>query len=689
MNNKLEKPLSFGVRPYLYEEETLSSYLHRIADKNGVTFKDLIQELTQSQNNRTTRRLYSGLLGGYRFDVLPIFNYDLKEISTLINKDQQEILSHSLYNLYQKFDLKEKSDVKFLRMASEIYNTKERVFCPLCIKKNRGVFKIQWQFFEADICEEHKCKLVNQCFNCKGIQDYIHSEIGNGLCSKCNEILSGEVIPITDYIMVSKAYTFRGDILFLLNPATKLCKKISKFNKNISAIVTLFYAIQLNVNPQKLDNNTFEIDAICSIVNRQYISRLIRAIAGFNNAELSFPMLSAFLNRINLSFVKFSELEVPNEYVDSIMDYIKDLSFRASSKPMCKFVLCPSYDHSDQMFEQNRVKLQEDKKTFYSPYICMGCLIQYGFNHKDKAWESIGDFPKLILRVRELILEDAYVYHIAKETSTTVNKIYQIVGFLLKHSFLNAKSTEKYSKKLTPYDEIRDIYIELDNRRGYRAIETMKKYDIDPVNFYYHFYNSEVQKRLFITKRKNERQKELSISAQKFIDQCLSSGVDITFNGFCKKFQVTRVTLKKYEVYDTIQKAKKEQVKIKKKKQEEELCDQVRYFFEENPIGLIAAKEVCESLGFSDKFIQKKFPNLNKKISELCTERRDKYYKEKTEKLKEQAKVIIIREIQNYDKFPTLTQLKKQLNLESQFYTKYQEVYEYILEIKESLLSEF
>ena len=83
------------------------------------------------------------------------------------------------------------------------------------------------------------------------------------------------------------------------------------------------------------------------------------------------------------------------------------------------------------------------------------------------------------------------------------------------------------------------------------------------------------------------------------------------------------------------------------------------------------------------------FPSLNKKISGLCEKRKEEFYRGRMEILKEQAKEIILREAQDYNSIPTIEELKRRLHLESQFYTKYREVYEYIVEIRESVLYTF
>lgn len=678
-----------GIRPFLYEGETLSSYLHRVADVNKVSYKDLVKVLTQEQKLRTSRKLYSYSSNmGYRIDILPIVNYNISALSQFINKSEREILEHSLFSLYQKLYDGDKSRIKFLIMSTDIYKTKERYFCPLCIKNNKGVFIMKWQFSGVSICEEHKCLLVNRCKKCKGIQKYIHTGIGEGLCSECNEILNGEYIPITDQNQLSESFSYLNDFYFLLEQGAEL-NLIKGIDKKSSTVIALFYVIQKKLQKDSLEKIEFNINNILSIIKRDYINKLMRFLGGMEESGVYFPTLISFLRKINMNLVAFSKVKVPSDYIETIYDYIKRTPPRLRDKPFCKFKFCP-YFNKNNMYNQVKEKVVINNTVYTSPKICKGCFIQYGFNIKSNTWQSINDIITLSIQIRDFLKRGISITDIAKQTSCSKNRVYYVIGFLLRHSLLDNKSYEKYMQKVSPYEEVKKIFEELKGRQGDKLI-SIRKYSVHPVNFYFHFFSNEVQENLFINNKRNYNLSngDLMFKANKFIEDCLETGKSITIQSFCRKYKVSKEKLKKLGVSEFIILAKEKQNIDTKLKRERLLLDKTKYFFETNPNGIFSLKKVCESIGISEREVHSKFPNVYWKISDLCNERRDIVFKDKVGNLKIQVKKLIEKEIEINGKFPSISKISKELEISSSgLYNKYQEVYLYIMEIRESVKSQ-
>lgn len=678
----LVKETYYGIRPYLNEYETLSSYLHRVADLNYESYEDIIRQVSSQTYKQFPSSLYKDR--GYRIDLLPTINFNMDILAGLLKKGKSEILHHSLFNLFYKFEPKANFDVQFVKMCSKFYNTKDRCFCPICIKDNIGVYKLHWQFLWNDICEKHNCKLVNYCFHCNAPQKYIHPGLGKGLCSNCSKTLSGEIILVRDWSVQTKCNTFMNDFHFLLSPHIESFTESCAGYKNTSIAITLLYALQTVGFKQKNNDIKFEKGIICKTMNRGTLDKIIRFICGTddNNFNINFPMLSNHLKLINMSFIDFSRILVTKEYINSIFEYVENLTTVPKEKPKCKFQFCSSYNSERMMFKQDREKIENKDGYYYSLHICMGCFIQYGYNKQKKSWEDISNIISQMMEIRNLLNEGVSPYKITEITSNTINKVYTALGFLLRHSLLGSKETEKYMKKVTSFENIKVNYNEIDRRRGNKAKEIIRKYRIHPINFYYNFFTPDVQKKVYAFKKDNNVKKLLLDQAHLFIKECLKSGEIITFKQFCKKYKVTLEELKIFGIHHTIQMAKVEQKKQLIFQKETELFEDVEAFINQNKGRVILVKEVCNYIGYSDRYMCRYFPVLYKKISELCNQRKIECFHRTITDLKAKVKQIVDEELRISGTYPKIGSIINELGLNKQFYRNYREVYEYCLELQ-------
>ncbi|MBV6685531.1 TniQ family protein [Bacillus sp. JRC01] len=660
---------AFGIRPKFYDGESLSSYLHRLADVNFVPFYGLVEELFKDDNFQID---YSG----FRLDVKPSIYLNLNKVSILIKKDKSEVLNHSLFNVYKKFDYEKNLTDLYRNMnVANIFNTKKRMFCPLCINKNKGVYKIIWQFSDVNMCDEHRCELVSECLCCNGTQKYVFTGLADGLCSECREPLKGEIKKVNELGKLSDQINKINDCYFLLSPATKLFEKIDGFDLNQSMIIKVFYAIQLKKSECKVIDK-LNSSYIFSVVESKSADFLLRTLKGTYYKYFHLSTLSTVLKRIKLSIIDFSKIIVPDKYIQSIKNLKKVIE-----EPKCNPLLCRNYNKCSRLetlFTKNKVYYTKRK-------VCRDCCVQYGYNLSNDCWEILNIIGKKSIQVKEFLFEGHSIKYISKKLSIYSNSVGHIIGYLLKQKLLDDASTEKYSKYITSFEEVKFAYKKFQTRRnGYKS--EFVNNNVHPINFYFHFYDFEIQKEFFLEQHSDTLpEQEILDKIEKYIKNCGLSGVPVTQKGFRLEFNVTRNEMLKSKVYrEMIENAKLKQQTKKRKDSHKIMINRVRHFFEVNPVRLVTTTEVCEYLGYSRGYVHYYLPMVFSEISKAALNRRNDFYKTKAYDLKRKAEEYIFKNISIYNEFPKLIDIKKELGIKLSK-ARNPEVYAHIIKLRKEL----
>ena len=672
---------SFGIRPVLYEGESLSSYLHRIATLNRLSYRDILKIICRNHKTSINKKLFSDQVS-CRIDLLPDVNYDVSILSKLIKRDKSEIFKHTLSNIYVNYNnygFKVGENIK--RFTNNIYNTENRYFCPECIKIKKGVYKLHWQVNGVEICELHNCKLETLCLNCNVEQSYIHKGLGEGLCSNCSKILRGKVTNIYSIKEQSKSTEIKEDFYYWLNSSLNPYPKINNIDTNSSIIIFLLNAVQM-VNERKSKLFFFKPDSITSVIDRATFSRMVGSLTGRKEFRISFQLLVKYLYKINISYKRFTNIDISKKYLNSINIYIKkrDMFYiKPIKKPFCKCKICPSLNNDRLMLKQNRKTITFNKVIYSSTYICMGCFMQYGYNPHNKNWENISDVISIYDEVCSLLNKNIKAKEISKIYSFSLNKVYRIIAYSLDRGILNKEVIDRYKAKITTFNEIKYIYNELDIKR--KGTKLIKEYKIHPINFYYYFYTEEIQLKIFVNSR-NSKKNTTYNQLQEYIESCLSSEINISFKEFHRLYQVERREMIILGLYEELKCAINTQKKEKRKRREKALLEQVSEFYTKNNKQTISINELVNFLGISAGCIRRTYPVVYKKCIEVSKQSKNDFFNGKIVNAKKELEQIVLKKWNSEKIFPTINEISKVLGFGSHIYSTYREVYEYYLELK-------
>lgn len=141
--------------PRPYTQETLLSYIYRVAKAHELSNLDWIFELINKD------------LG---IDLTPekvnwLSGQELKAIAEYLGIKEDEAINLTVYNYFMRYQIE---------VSNESKNTwflyKKSRFCPLCLKG--GLFQRKnWINCHSTICVEHNIFLIDKCHICKNIQN--------------------------------------------------------------------------------------------------------------------------------------------------------------------------------------------------------------------------------------------------------------------------------------------------------------------------------------------------------------------------------------------------------------------------------------------------------------------------------------------------------------------------------------
>jgi DNA-binding XRE family transcriptional regulator len=187
--------------------ESLTSYLMRLAEVNGISSIDGISALSfPLQDRRITREIAD----------YPPMSFDQLMIAGACNR---EILrTTTFFHLAVKFGRSTlpQPTSRFLSGCISQYLR----YCPICFAEQQvQYYPLFWRFLILTCCYKHKCPLLETCGHCGALIPLFTSPFKLGNCPKCQQNLKlCPVVSITDEVELEIATHFHDDIVFLLNP---------------------------------------------------------------------------------------------------------------------------------------------------------------------------------------------------------------------------------------------------------------------------------------------------------------------------------------------------------------------------------------------------------------------------------------------------------------------------------------
>lgn len=187
--------------------ETLTSYLMRLAEHNGISSVDGLSALCFShQDRRITRDIA---------DYPPVTFGDL----SMVGAWSEEILrTTTFFHLAAKFG-RSTLPQPMSRFLSGCVGQNLR-YCPVCFAEQRvRYYLLPWRFLRLTCCYKHKCRLLETCWNCDELIPLFRSPFTLGNCPRCQQSLKQCAAPsVSDEAELEASMHAYDDIVFLLTP---------------------------------------------------------------------------------------------------------------------------------------------------------------------------------------------------------------------------------------------------------------------------------------------------------------------------------------------------------------------------------------------------------------------------------------------------------------------------------------
>jgi len=187
--------------------ESLTSYLMRLAERNGISSIDGLSALCfPHQDRRITRDIA---------DYPPVSFDDL----TIVGAWSEEILrTTTFFHLATKFGRSTlpQPTSRFLSGCIGQYLR----YCPVCFAEQRVTYYLlTWRFLMVTCCRKHKCRLLETCGHCDELIPLYTSPFILGNCPKCRQSLKlCAAASVSDEEELEVATHTHDDIVFLLTP---------------------------------------------------------------------------------------------------------------------------------------------------------------------------------------------------------------------------------------------------------------------------------------------------------------------------------------------------------------------------------------------------------------------------------------------------------------------------------------
>ncbi len=187
--------------------ESLTSYLMRLAEINGISSIDGISALCfPHQDRRITRDIA---------DYSPVSFSDL----TRVGAWNEEILrTTTFFHLAAKFG-RSTLPQPMSRFLTSCVGQYLR-YCPVCFAEQRvRYYLLSWRFLMLTCCCKHKCRLLEACKHCGELIPLFASPFKLGNCPKCQQSLKlCATVSVSDEVELGVASHAHDVIVFLLTP---------------------------------------------------------------------------------------------------------------------------------------------------------------------------------------------------------------------------------------------------------------------------------------------------------------------------------------------------------------------------------------------------------------------------------------------------------------------------------------
>ncbi|MBB6023594.1 hypothetical protein HNR77_004695 [Paenibacillus sp. JGP012] len=572
--------LSVKVRPQ--EEESLSSFIIRVARSNGAGIHWFMNNYRSSNSDHIKTSDIS------RLDFYPnnVLNIELVEQHLCLEKGSLRELSFQ--NILMKFKGEGKPESsRFMKGVIRKYLH----YCPACLSEG-DYYSLLWRIETVHFCFKHRTHLISLCNSCNRPINY-NSIRQIGCCPYCESKLAREDrdSKVIDLNSLSEEFRIR-DILKEL-----LSTKPFNFDSKDIAMRILYVS-----SKDEVSNDFYERIGI----QKSYLLQFARNSMNYKRS-IHLDTIIRFLCEANLSFEEFIRIDVPKKYEDKILDADKP---RNSNEYYCEAPWCSFYLQAGSLeFTGTSTKIKGDRKLECYMY-CSECGCQYEI-YEDSLLER-SYFIKGYLSIKAEDISQLSLREMCSITGLTVSQNKRLLAYLTCRGLIGDYSYI--------YDDQLVVRFVNALKAGVRISNIIKWTSWKNEGHYLTYrYHARVMQALNMKKKSQPERKSKNGVEHTLSEICWSliqSEVKITNHEIYNALGITVQTLRKWGFHEYIKDMKYKQKMLQRRKRIEDWMGRIEKFFREEWKNDMEMKVIYERLNLSQSYLCGFAPEVNVLIKE-------------------------------------------------------------------------
>lgn len=586
----------FLIRPKPFEYESLSSYIHRIAESNYTSPHEVWRLLLSPICK------YPDSSISYTIDASPDSVFNIKEFSKMLQFEEDMIYSLTFVEVLRKLGIKELTRTR----ATKNLFKKSRSYCADCLNEN-NIYKLIWQVKEIFFCNIHGKYLSSSCSSChKEIKILPNSPIG--ICPYCNFELKYNTS--IDYNLNEKDIVTLKDWQYLLDRNNIGINQIDGFPIEQTIGIKIMYIVEM------LKDQSFASNEINHIKRIKQIAR-----GSLNTLHLN--TITYWTRKAGISIKDFINLEVPFNYIIALLDKRKKLS----EELYCISPWCNSFKKVGSLNKTSTAQHTRKNGEVSNYYLyCKDCGIEYSYDFKNSkivernyfislAWNKIRNILELNLSLKDM----------ASNLGESIDRVSRSIIFLVANNLID----RKYITLKIPYNHNTEILDQVKSliNQNFTLKEIKEKLNLTKNEILFYWFKSEI-KICYIEKNFSypKSSNEIKYTESKYYEKVLLAlehfdinGITITLKGISQYLNLCTSTLRDSGLTELVKQAKVNQkLKIEKANNVSylKLATQIINEMVANNEDILS-NNVYERIGIRRTVLVRKYPEVTKKINEL------------------------------------------------------------------------
>ncbi|MDC3414768.1 TniQ family protein [Terrihalobacillus insolitus] len=599
----------FTIRPRLFEGESVTSYLVRVAHANQISFSEL-WKIVKKGDKYSVNRYYAN-----KFDLYPNDLIDIKLLSKLLNMPNKILESHTFEPFISLFYPGASGRMSF----STDINLKHRKYCKSCLRET-GVFKLIWQVKEITICDIHLTRLESICGKCGCVQPYLPEYSGYFKCC-CGELLfNGLEKKEQEGDLLSKQLRIYRDWNYLISLQThkNIKPNIQKIKRKIA--ITLLYLTFSGGNSIASRKNKY--------LTRNQVKKMVKIAKNDLNNSVVLNGLLKPMRVLNLEITELRGISVPFSYIKFILGKKKV----ENSKPRCKTPWCQSFGRRSSMRNLRRIsngRYIPKINLFRQHHICTDCWIQIGIDKNKGEWTEVNLSIPLLMKILELVESGLSVNRISKKLKLEYYKIVKYLGYLYRFNMIQNNNTMKKDIKSNEILGANLVSYFLELKPFWKNYQTLfrrasKIFGWSPLETFYYYWSPVIQQLLYLEMNMPTINVKNRIGLVEDVKNVLNNveetNSEITVEEVAAAIEVNENVLYYHSLSDLVRDTNKRIRSIRKSNEEDHIVKKINEFVAEkkNKRRQIFKKDIYKYLGKSPSYINKNYPNLQSSIHDIA-----------------------------------------------------------------------